>query len=139
MIIDASDLIAGRLATVVTKKALLGEQIDIVNSEKAVITGTRDSIYARFKAKYDRGIPLKGPYVHRSADRLLRRIIRGMLPYKQARGSEALARVMCWRGVPEKFQNQKLETVSEAKIDKLPNLQFVTVGDIAKHLGGKSE
>lgn len=139
MIIDATDLIAGRLATVVAKKALLGEKIDIVNSEKAIITGKKTEIFERYKKTADRGIPLKGPYLHRSSDRLLRRIIRGMLPYKQPRGADAYKRVMCWKGVPEPFKTQKLETVETAHVKKLPNLKFVTLGDVSEQLGGKSE
>ena len=38
MIIDATELIVGRFATVAAKKALLGERIDIINCEKAIIT-----------------------------------------------------------------------------------------------------
>ena len=137
MIIDATNLIAGRLATEVAKKALLGEKIDIINSEKAILSGKKTEVFAKFKSKYDKGIPLKGPYVHRSPDRLLRRIIRGMLPYKQERGAEALKRVMCWKGIPEPFKGKKAETLKQADISKLPNLKYVTLGDIAKQIGGK--
>lgn len=137
MIIDATNLIAGRLATEAAKKALLGEKIDIVNAEKAILTGTKTEVFAKFKTKFDRGIPLKGPYVHRSADRLLRRIIRGMLPYKQDRGAQALKRIMCWKGIPEPFQKQKIETIKEADVSKLPNLKYVTLGEVSKQIGGK--
>ena len=37
MIIDAKNLVLGRMATVVAKEALLGEKIDIINCEKAVV------------------------------------------------------------------------------------------------------
>jgi len=39
MIVDASNMILGRMVSYVAKKALLGEKVDIVNCEKAVITG----------------------------------------------------------------------------------------------------
>jgi len=139
MIIDASNLIAGRIATVVAKKALLGETIDIVNSEKAIVTGSKTQVFARFKQKYNMGIPSKGPFIHRAPERLLRRVVRGMLPYKQARGTDAFKRVMCWRGVPEEFQGKKLETIEGANISKISSLKYVTLGDIAKYLGGKHE
>ena len=44
MIIDANNLILGRMATFIAKQALLGEDIKIVNCEKAVITGDRKEI-----------------------------------------------------------------------------------------------
>ncbi|MBT7903344.1 50S ribosomal protein L13 [Candidatus Woesearchaeota archaeon] len=139
MIVDAKDLIAGRLAAVVAKKALLGETIDIVNSEYAVMSGSRDQIFARFKQKRDHGIPLKGPYYPRQADRILRRMIRGMLPYKQEKGVTAFKRIMCWKGVPEVFNDKKFETFEQFSVRKLPNLKFVTIGEVSQFLGGKLE
>ena len=50
MIIDAKDLIAGRIATVEAKKALLGEEVSIVNAELAVITGRKKNIMEKYKA-----------------------------------------------------------------------------------------
>ncbi len=38
MIIDANNMILGRLASFAAKKALLGEKIDVINCEKAVIS-----------------------------------------------------------------------------------------------------
>jgi large subunit ribosomal protein L13 len=139
MIVDATDMIAGRLAAIVARKALLGEKIEIVNAEKAVITGRREAVFADFEQLIRRTVPLKGPYVPRGPDRLLRRIIRGMLPHHQSRGREAFERIMCWRGVPPIFQGQKMEVFKEAKIDKLRIIKFVTIYDISKHIGGKVE
>jgi len=45
MIIDATNLILGRLGTYVAKKALLGNKIDIVNCENSVVTGNRKRIF----------------------------------------------------------------------------------------------
>ena len=59
MLIDANNKIVGRLGTVVAKKALLGEKIDIVNAENAVISGRKDVIFAKFKQKVSRGTPAK--------------------------------------------------------------------------------
>lgn len=107
IIVDATDLIAGRLATYVAKKALLGEEVRIINSEKAVISGKRDNTFDEFQARRTRGVPLKGPYIHRMPERLLRRVIRGMLPYKKPRGSAAYKRVLCYTDVPDEFKDKK--------------------------------
>ncbi|MBI5397901.1 50S ribosomal protein L13 [Candidatus Woesearchaeota archaeon] len=139
MIIDATDLIVGRLASTVAKRALLGEKIDIVNAERAVITGDRTHVLNEYKRRRDMGTWAKGPFFYRSADRLLRRSIRGMLPYKQEKGKKAYKRIMCWKGVPEPFANQKVESVKEAHISKVPNLRYVPLREVVKFLGGKSE
>ncbi len=41
MIINADNLIIGRIASFAAKKALLGEKVVIVNSEEAVMTGKK--------------------------------------------------------------------------------------------------
>jgi len=60
MIVDAKDLIVGRLATVVSKKALMGEKIDIVNCEKAIITGKKTEIYSRLKKRGESPVICEG-------------------------------------------------------------------------------
>ncbi len=138
MIIDATDLIMGRLAAVVAKKAILGEKIDILNCEKAVITGNRDNILAEYKKRFDLGRnPYKGPFFPRASDRLVRRAIRGMLPYKQEKGKKAYKEVMCYVGIPEQFKGQKLETVAAANVSKLKNYKYMEIGVLAKLLGSK--
>ena len=136
MIIDATDLLIGRMSTVVAKKALLGEKIDIVNCENAVISGTRSHVMEAYKIKRERRTT-GGPFFPVMPDRFVRRTIRGMIPYKKPKGSPAYKRVMCYIGVPEQFKNSKLETIKEANVSKLPNLRFVKVGDICKELGAK--
>jgi len=138
MIIDATDLIMGRLAAFAAKKALLGEKIDIVNCEKAVITGNKYNIYEKYKRKFDLGRnPYKGPFFPRASDRLIKRAVRGMLPYKKEKGEKAYKSIMCYVGVPENFKGQNLETLPKANVSKLNNYKYITVGELSKHLGSK--
>lgn len=137
MIIDAKNLIVGRFATVAAKKALLGEEVSVVNCDAAIITGSKKEVFARYRAKRAMGIPSKGPYHHRKADRFVRRIIRGMLPYKQEKGSEAFKRVMCYIGMPPEFEGKETVTFEKANVKKVPSLKYVTIQDICKELGGK--
>ena len=134
MIIDASDLIVGRMATVVAKKALLGEKIDIVNCEKALMTGKKKEIFNRLKEKNEMGNPLKGPFMQKMPDRFIRRIIRGMLPYKQEKGLSAFKRVMCYIGVPNEFKDKKFETIKSAHISNSKTISYVTIGEICSFL-----
>lgn len=138
-IIDAKDLIVGRLATVVAKQALLGEEIAVLNCEKAVVTGTKDFIISKFKRKRSMGTPAKGPFFPRSEDRIVKRIIRGMLPYKQEKGSVALERIMCYKGVPPEFEGKETITIKEANVSKMPNLKYMTIGRISLVLGEKQK
>lgn len=136
MLIDAENLIVGRLGAVVAKKALLGERIDIVNAEKAVVSGRRQVVLQRMKERVSRGYWSKGPHFRRNPDMLLKRMIRNMLPFKQPKGEAALKRIMCWVGVPEQFKDKKLETVEQARIPELPSTGYVTINEISRFLGG---
>ncbi len=139
MIIDAKDLIVGRLGAFVAKQTLLGEKIDIVNSELAVVSGTKAVILKRFKQRADRGTPAKGPHYIRSADRLLKRMIRDMLPYKNERGKTAFKNIKCWKGIPPQFEGKDFKTVPGAVVSKLPNYKYLSLKDIVRFLGGKLE
>lgn len=138
MIIDASNTILGRLAAFAAKQALLGQDVVIVNAEKAVVSGKPQVVFDRWRQRFSRGVPSKGPFIHRSPDRLVRRTVRGMIPYKTPRGREAFKRVMCYVGVPPAFEGKESEFVrlEDAVADKLPNNYFVTVAEISKRIGG---
>ena len=138
MIIDGTDLIVGRVGTVVAKRALLGDQIQIVNAEKMVLTGSRVHLHARYRRKLKLGTPAKGPFISRRPDRFVRRMIRGMIPYKTPRGASAFKRIMCYIGAPEEIRGKK-ETIKEANISELDNLRYMRVGDLCKLLGSHYE
>lgn len=128
-IIDAQNLILGRMATYVAKQALLGEEIRIINAEKAVISGDKARTLSDLEQRRSRGTPAKGPHIPKMADRYVRRVIRGMLPYKITKGDVAYKRVLCYVGVPEEFKDKKAETVEGASVSKLPTLKYMTVAE----------
>ena len=136
MIIDANNLILGRLASFAAKKVLLGEQVDIVNCENAVVTGEKTYVLAKFNREKSKSIQ-KGPYNPKKADRFVKRVIKRMLPHKTARGREALTKIMCYIGVPDSLKEQKAETIKNADVSKIPNLRYMKVEKICKLLGGK--
>lgn len=136
MIINAENLILGRLVSFVAKKAMLGEKIDIVNSEKAIILGRKEDILKKYKERIAKGHPYAGPFFPKTPERIVKRTVRGMLPYKQDKGRKAFKNVKCYKGVPESFKDKKLEALENIKLqDK--HMRFLTVGEISKHLGGK--
>ena len=133
-VIDATNNIVGRLSSKVAKRALLGEKIDLVNCENAVLTGRKEAVFAKYKERKDRGNPLKGPFLSMMPDRFVRRIIRGMLPYKQEKGKKAFKKIMCYIGVPEKLKAEKIEKVRETNITNSKSISYVTVERVCKQL-----
>ena len=137
IIIDATNLILGRMATVVAKKSLLGEEVVLINCSKAVLTGDKKKILAKFKRKREMGAPLRGPYIHRQPDKIVKRTIRGMLPYKQPKGIDAFKRIKCYVNIPESLLDKKAETIPEADVSKVKNTTYLPIGTISKFLGAK--
>ncbi len=137
MIIDANNRIIGRIASFAAKKALLGEKVDIVNCEKAIISGSREAVFAKYKHKHDLGGPRKGPFLCRLPDRFVRRIIRGMLPMERARGREAYKRVMCYIGMPDEFKGKPCIEIPGTNAEELITLKKVSIGQICRFLGGR--
>jgi large subunit ribosomal protein L13 len=135
MIVDAKNRIVGRLGTFVAKKALLGEKIDVINAEEAVISGKKAEVLARFKQRVERGTWAKGPHYKRNPDVLLKRLIRNMLPFKTSRGRDAFRNIMCWEGVPDQFKDKEAVIIKEADASKL-TVNSVRVKDISRFLGG---
>ncbi len=137
MNIDASDLRIGRLATVAAKAALLGNEVNIFNVEKIIITGDKKKVFEKYKQRRERGAPLIGPYYPRIPTKFVKRCIRGMLPYKQEKGRSALDRVKCYKGIPAQFKDVKLETIEAAHIENSMVSKYTTVAEVCKLLGGK--
>ena len=136
-IINAENLIIGRMATYVAKRLLLGESIVIVNCEKAVFTGSKKTVFEKFKQRRERGNALKGPYYPRRPDMIVKRIIRGMLPYKQEKGKNAFKKLKCYVSIPEKYSGKNLESIDNAKIEKSNAEKYVDLLTISKQLGAK--
>jgi large subunit ribosomal protein L13 len=108
-IIDGKDATMGRLAAYAAKEALKGEDVTILNCDKMIITGNKADIKENFLAKRRRvGSTQKGPKISRNPERIVRRVIRGMLPnYRGGRGRVAFKRIKCHNGVPPQFQDAK--------------------------------
>lgn len=133
MIINAENLVLGRMAAIAAKQALLGEDVRIVNCEKAIITGDKKNTLKHYLQRLDIGQPQKGPFIQRRPDLFVRRAIRGMLPRRQSKGKQAFSRIKCYIGVPADLE--KAETLRQAQLQKVTK-RFITVGELCMHLGG---
>jgi|WetSurMetagenome_2_1015567.scaffolds.fasta_scaffold654427_2 large subunit ribosomal protein L13 len=139
MIIDATDHVLGRMATKAAKLALLGENVIVVNCEKALISGNKRAILGVYRHQETLGIGMdKGPFLQKTPERFVRKVIRGMLPHHQAHGREAFARVRCYRKVPAQLVGEKKEVVKDAiRLDSL-NAKYISVGEICRIIGDKA-
>ncbi|AAB90114.1 MULTISPECIES: 50S ribosomal protein L13 [Archaeoglobus] len=135
-VIDASGHILGRLSSKIAKRLLNGERIVVVNAEKAVITGDKYMVFERYKEKYDRGSKEKGPYFPRHPERIFKRTVRGMLPWKSSRGRDAYRRLRVFMGVPEELQGREFEKIEDALLEKVSKTdKYVTLAEVSRYLG----
>ncbi len=129
MIIDANKAVVGRLSSYVAKQLLKGEKVIIINAEKAIITGNKEDIIREFEEKRARGVPKYGPFFPRRPDLILRRIIRGMLPYKKPHGLKAYKNLKVYMGTPDDVKGDVKKFGKEMKT------RYTTLYDISRKLG----
>jgi large subunit ribosomal protein L13 len=132
-IIDADGLILGRLASHVAKRLLNGEEIVVVNAEKAIITGGKDDVIAHFRHRRDVGSGRKGPKYPRTPHMMLKRAVRGMLPYYKPRGRTAYKRLKVHISVPKDLKGKKFDSVEGAS--QLSTQRYMTLGEVSSVLG----
>ncbi len=137
MIIDANNLVLGRLASYAAKQALDGNEIDIINCENLIVIGKRKEILNRYKKSSQRGVHSKGPFIPKMPDRFVKRTIRGMIPYKTKKGQVIYKKIRCHIGTPENLSKGKTENLAKTKISKPDEINFVKVKEICSSLGGK--
>lgn len=137
-VINADGLILGRMASVIAKRLLKGERIVVVNAEKAVVSWKKKSKILEAKEFLEVGYPGKGPIHYRRPDRILRRAVRGMLPYKQPKGKLAYKRLKVFIGIPDELKDAKMETIEEAHAKKLKG-PYLTLGELAREIGWSGE
>jgi large subunit ribosomal protein L13 len=133
-VVNGEGLILGRMCSNVAKRLLKGEQIVIVNAEKVIISGKKKSKVAEAKQFLEVGAPDRGPFHSRRPDRIVRKTVRGMVPWKQPKGKVAYKRLKVFMGIPEELKDQKLETDKYAQSSKLKGPHF-TLGQLAVEIG----
>ena len=139
MIIDGKNLIAGRLASFVAKQALLNNEVEVINSEKVIVTGSKSNVVGKQKERQARGHPYKGPFIPKREDKLLRRMIRGMLPHKQERGKLAFKKVKCHIGIPDELKEKETTQVPGANITKTQTLKYIRLSELCRLSGKKGQ
>jgi len=131
VVVDARDCILGRVASEVAQKALDGQRVAVVNAENTVITGNPESTMETYRKRANIGSD-SGPYYPKRPDKIFKRSIRGMLPYKEDHGREAFENVRVYLGNPYDEDGEVLEGTS---LDRLSNIKFISLGEISEKLG----
>ena len=144
-VFNADGLIMGRLASTVAELLLKAAREDrddkvvIINSEKAIVSGRPRSVLNNYHAKYELNHSRKGPFFPRMPDMILKRTVRGMLPYqKKSSGRRALRNLRVEIGCPSHLESdlpEGHESGDDSKIRRALPERFILLGDISANLG----
>jgi large subunit ribosomal protein L13 len=144
-VFDADGLILGRLASTVADMLLKAARSDrddkvvIINSEKAIVSGSSRAVLQTYHDKYALNHARKGPFYPRMPDMILKRTVRGMLPYqRKSSGRRALRNLRVEIGCPHHLASGMPEGHVEGEdsnIRKPLPESYVSLGDISASLG----
>lgn len=142
IVVDATNCIAGRMCSHVSKLLLQGNKVAIVNAEKAMLSGnSRQKTIELYKEHLEINSvtnPIHGPFHPRRPDTMVSKMVRGMVPKRKSSGIAAFKHLRVYIGVPEEIKSAKMELFSDSKITK-PEAYYISVGEIAKELGWKGQ
>ncbi|MFB6100822.1 MAG: 50S ribosomal protein L13 [Candidatus Nanohalobium sp.] len=133
-IVNAEGKVLGRLASEVAQYARDGEDVRVVNSEEAVISGDEQEVKEEYEQKYERGRRDRGPYFPKRADKILKRTVRNMLP-DGSDGRDTRSKVRTYLGVPDQMEDE-VEEVDVKSGDELKHRNYVKLGEVSEFIGG---
>ena len=143
IVADGKGAVFGRVASFVAKELLKGNSVELINCESILVSGNvkvfADKILQ--KRAMGAGSSLKGPTYPRQADRLVKRMIRGMLPWDRPKGRTAYKRLRCYvadgglaapNGVPP-AANEGGKDLKDVKVfDHQKPMKYSTIKDVVR-------
>lgn len=142
LVINASEHVAGKLASFIAKNLLEDVPITVIHAENIVFTGPIERGVGRFASflnKRKLTNPLKGPFHHRSPSMLFQRIVSRMVPKKKRRGQCALSLLRVFDSCPEELAGTECVVCPKAmlKYTADPIRKFYYVKDLCRKYGWK--
>lgn len=146
LVYDATDKVLGRLASHVAKELLSARKagsplrVIVVNAEHAIVSGPKSTVFADYDFKYKLNHPRKGPFFPRMPDQIMKRTVRGMLPYqKNSSGRNAVRDLRVLIGKPANLSGEELPDGhawgDTTHLNRPLPLKFVRLGEISSSLG----
>ncbi len=138
IVVDATDHIAGRLASNVAKLLVKGNRVTVVNCEKIMMSGTRSNQIKEYREFLEINSIINykhGPVHYRRPDTVMAKMIRQMLPFdRKPSGKEAYQRLRTQIGSPKEIKSLEKIQFEKAKIRKTPS-NYTTLGELCRVIG----
>jgi large subunit ribosomal protein L13 len=140
-IVNASDILMGRMASYVAEELMKGEEVTIINAEECIISGDRRMVFDKYLERRQRSSIVNprrhGPFFPRRPEGIIKRAIRGMIPYKKAKGIEAMKRLRVYIGVPMELEGKSTEDVNIKDVGTLKIPKYIKLKELSTMLGAK--
>lgn len=140
-VFDATGTVMGRLSSSVARALMDNEEVVIVNAEKAVITGSKQVLLDKYGHRRERKSIVNprrhGPFYPRRPDRIIKRAVRGMVPYKKEKGRKALKRLRVYVGTPEELKEEEKIVLEDSTYRKLTTPKYMELGELSRLLGSE--
>lgn len=137
-VFDGKDKILGRLASAAAKRMMQGKKVAIINAEQSIISGNRKDIVLKYKTRInlqEKENPEHSPYWSRRPDFLVKRVVRGMIPYHgRSTAKAAYKNLRVYVGVPETLKAVKPIEI-KSKDPKSIYTGYLKVSDLTELLG----
>ena len=138
IVVDATDHIAGRLASNVAKLLAKGNRVSVVNCEKIMMSGTRTNQIKEYREFLEINSIINykhGPVHYRRPDTVMAKMIRQMLPYdRKPSGKEAHQRLRTYIGSPKEIKSLEKTKFEKAMIRKTPS-NYTALGELCRVIG----
>ena len=138
IVVDATDHIAGRLASNIAKLLVKGNRVTVVNCEKIMMSGTRSNQIKEYREFLEINSIINykhGPVHYRRPDTVMAKMIRQMLPFdRKPSGKEAYQRLRTQIGSPKEIKSLEKIQFEKAKIRKTPS-NYTTLGELCRVIG----
>ena len=138
IVVDGTNLIAGRVCSNVAKLLRKGNRVSIINCDKIMISGKKSSIIGEYEdfLKISSIIhPRHGPFHPRRPDTIIKRMIRGMLPKEKPSKKTDLARLRTYIGVPNEVRGFEKIQFENSKITRVSS-RYTTMAELSRYIGG---
>lgn len=139
LVVDATNHVLGRLASIVAKKLLEGYRVVVLNAERALISGKKEALlreqsdWLNVRSAIN---PRHTPRHPRTPDGIITYAVRGMLPRRKPRGLEALRRLRVYVDEPPSYKGARALRLEEALARGHPS-RYVSLGALAREIGWK--
>ena len=85
------------------------------NHSGALLRYKEENILERYSEKRKVGGYGQKPFFSSMPEKIMKKTIRNMLPFKHGRGKDAFARIKCYSGIPKEFEGKKLIKAGRGK------------------------